>query len=123
MHRYISIAALTMITLVPFGVSSPTDGTYSDRNKIDSEPWRTTRTFVGGERACVVVFGDRGEEDVVSKVHIKVFDAARQLVVEDAGNSNLAGDFGGVAWYPPRTAEYRIEVHSAKANKVWIAIK
>jgi len=123
MRRNAVLAVLAFISLVPFGVSSPIDGTYGEKNDIGSQPWRTTRTFRGGERASVLALGARPDEEFVGKLHIKVFDAKGNLVAEDSGNSNLAGDFVGVVWYPPRTGEYRIEVHSAKANEVYIAVK
>jgi hypothetical protein len=123
MYRYAALAALAILTLVPFGVSSPTDGTYGKKSEVGSQPWRMTRTFQGGERAAVVALGDRAEDEIIGAIQIKVFDAKGTLVVEDTGASKTAGDFAGVAWYPPRTAEYRIEVHSARPNEVYIAIK
>jgi hypothetical protein len=123
MRAYVSIAVLATITLVPLGLSSPIDGTYGKKNKVTEQPWRTTRTFQAGERASVFALGNRADDEVVGKLHIKVLDAKGNLIAEDQGNSNVVGDFAGVTWYPPRTAEYRIEVHSAKANEVYIAIK
>jgi hypothetical protein len=123
MRRCAVIAVLAMSTLVPFGAGSPINGTYSDKNEILSQPWQTTRTFQGGERASVIALGNRADNELIGKISIKILDAKGNLVVEDNGSNNLTGDFVGVAWYPPRTAEYRIEVHSDKANKVWIAIK
>jgi hypothetical protein len=123
MHRYVAIAFLAVLSLVPFGASAPVGGTYSERNEIISEPWRTTRIFQGGERASVFALGDRPDEEFIGKLHVKVFDAKGNLVAEDAGSNSLVGDFVGVSWYPARTAEYRVEVHTEKSNKVWIAIK
>jgi len=118
-----AMAVFAIVTLVPFGVGSPVDGTYGKKNEISSQPWRMTRTFQGGERASVFALGDRSEDEMIGKIHVKVFDSKGTLVAEDQGNSNLVGDFAGVVWYPPRTAEYRIEVHSARPNEVYVAIK
>ena len=121
-----ALAFLAMLAVVPFGVGSPINGSYGDRNEIDAEPWRSTRTFHGGERACVLACGNRGNDgEIISHLHIKILDAAGNVVAEDNGAKGTAGDFVGVLWYPPRTAEYRIEIHNVdrRRNKVYIAIK
>lgn len=105
-------------------VSAPEGGSWQSRVEIESKGlWKKTRTFRGGERAAVLAIGNHEEPGV--QVHVAVFDAKGVLVAEDKGESELAGDFVGVVWYPPRDGDYRIEVrHSgSSANNVYIAIK
>jgi hypothetical protein len=125
-HR-IAISAALMIMccamLCVRAVSSPTSGSWQSREEIGGKIWSTTRTFRGGERAAVLAIGDHEEPDV--RVQIAVFDAKGVLIAEDKGDSELAGDYVGLVWYPPRDGDYRIEVrHSgADVNKIYIAIK
>ena len=58
MRRYVAMAVLAVVSFVPFGISSPIDGTYGKKNEISSQPWRTKRTFQGGERATAFALGD-----------------------------------------------------------------
>ncbi len=122
MRRVIPLVFLSLLALVPFSNSSPTDGSSSTRPKVDTAPWKATRTFRGGERACVMVFGDH---DPVVNLHLLVYDANGILVAEDKANNNLVGDYVGVVWYPPRTGEYKIELRNPgpKTNECYIAIK
>jgi hypothetical protein len=64
-----------------------------------------THTFMGGERACVVAVGDHRPP---SPMEIRVFDAKNVLVAE----ANADTDTAAAIWYPPVTAEYRIEVRN-----------
>ena len=96
MFRIAAFVIPALLALVPFGVSSPIDGTYGKKNDLSTQPWRVTRTFQGGERAAVFALGDRADEELIG-VHIKVFDAKGKLVAEDSGSSKLVGDFAGVA--------------------------
>ncbi len=104
-------------------VSSPTSGSWQNYEKIGSKAWSQTRTFRGGERAAVLAIGDHEDSEV--RVQIAVYDANGTLIAEDKGESELAGDYVGLVWYPPRDGDYRIEVRhsSAAVNTIYIAIK
>jgi hypothetical protein len=96
--------------------TSPVVGPFREQNEGESrrrlEPKDRIRfpcKFVGNERACVIVEGDH---DPVMKLVLKVFDSSDKLVAEDAG-----GDILAVAWYPPRTQEYFIEITQDPTDK------
>jgi hypothetical protein len=103
--------------------SAPINGSWSDRVEIESKVWSQTRTFRGGERAAVLAIGDHEEHG--AKLQVAVFDAKGALIAADKGEGELASDYVGLVWYPPRDGDYRIEVsHSgAAANRIYIAIK
>jgi hypothetical protein len=104
-------------------VSSPTSGSWQKYEKIDSKAWSQKRTFRGGERAAVLAIGDHEDADL--RVQIAVYDANGVLIAEDKGDGELAGDYVGLIWYPPRDGDYRIDVrHSgAGVSTIYIAIK
>jgi hypothetical protein len=64
-----------------------------------------THTFKGGGRACVVAVGDHRPP---SPAEIRVFDAKNVLVAEAHADTDTAA----VIWYPPVTAEYRVEIRN-----------
>jgi hypothetical protein len=66
---------------------------------------QATKTFRGGERACVIVFGDHNPP---SPLDIFVYDAQNRLVAKDQAPSDIAA----AIWYPAQTASYRIEIHN-----------
>ena len=124
MRRIFLLVALSLLAVVPIGTSAPIGGTWSDRVPVESKVWTAVRKFQAGERAAVLAIGDHDERGV--KVHIAVYDVAtKELIAEDRGDSETAGDFVGLTWYPPRDGDYRVEVrHSGSGtNKVYIAIK
>lgn len=103
--------------------SAPIGGSWADKKEIGPKAWSTTRTFRAGERAAILAIGDHEERGV--KLHVAVFDAKGVLIAEDKGDSELASDYVGLVWYPPRDGDYRIEVShtGAAANGCYIAIK
>ena len=123
MRRVIPLVVLSLLALVPFGNSSPSDGSSATRPEVGSAPWTTTRNFRGGERACVFAFGDHKP---VVNLHLLVYEVkSGSLVAEDKANNSLVGDYVGVVWYPPRTGDYKIELRNpgAEVNKCYVAIK
>ena len=122
MRRVIPLVVLALFALVPFGNSSPSSGSFStDKAETGQQPWTATRTFRGGERACVLAFS-RKHEPVIN-LHLIVYDAKGNVVTEDKAKNNLVGDYVGVVWYPPRTGEYKIELRSPQATQCYVAVK
>jgi hypothetical protein len=106
--------------------SAPIGGSWqtTPRAKVEpKQPWSQTFAFRGGERAAVLAIGDHNESGI--RLQVAVFDGKGALVAEDKGGSELASDYVGLVWYPPRDGEYRIDVshNGAGVNKVYIAIK
>lgn len=103
--------------------SGPIDGSWQKREEIGAKVWSQTRKFRGGERAAVLAISDHKDPGV--KLRVAVYDAKGTLIAEDNGETELAGDFAGLVWYPPRDGEYKIEVshNGSGANNVYIAIK
>lgn len=123
----LAISAALMILactiLCVSAVSAPIGGSWQAHKKIEpKEVWSQSRTFRGGERAAVLAIGDHDEPGV--HLHVAVFDAKGGLIAEDKG-TELASDYVGLVWYPPRDGDYRIVVrHSgADTNKIYVAIK
>ncbi len=132
MRGVLCAVGLVMLSLAPFSLGAPVSGTSwaseqvaggTVRDGTVTEPGclRLIKTYVAGERACVVVIGDH---DPVVPIEIKVYDDKDHLVAEDRGQGT-AKDFAAVMWYPPRQATYRIEVCSfgKDYNKCSIAFK
>ncbi|MCS7044776.1 MAG: hypothetical protein NZO58_00315 [Gemmataceae bacterium] len=61
--------------------------------------------FAGGQPARVVV---RGDHNPVVPLEVRVYSEDGRLVASDRREYDLLA----VMWTPPRTAEYRIEVHN-----------
>jgi hypothetical protein len=110
---------LALLSLAPFGRGAPVNGTSwayekvpagTVRDGVVTEPGSLnfTKTYVAGQRACVVVIGDHKP---VVKIAVKVYDAKNNLVAHDEGDGP-AKDFVAVMWYPPRQEAYRIEIFS-----------
>ena len=123
---------LAMLALAPLGQGAPVNGTSwayekvtagTIRDGVVSEPGclHFNKTYVAGQRACVVVIGDH---DPIVDVEVKVYDAKSNLVAHDRGDGS-ARDFAAVMWYPPRQEAYRIEVCSfgKDYNKCSVAFK
>ena len=123
MRTIIGLVVLGLFAIVPFGQSSPIDGSYSNSKiKVGSEAYKITKTFRGGERASVLAYG--GNQPMVN-LHLTVYDAKDNLIAEDKGTSELVGNYVGVVFVPPRTGEYRIELKSATGQPTgcYVAIK
>ena len=133
MRRLATLIALAFLTLVPPGSGGPVDGTSWAEQKVPggtqgahgeiTEPgvMELKKTFMAGERACVVVIGDH---DPVVDIEVKVYDSKKNLVAQDRGQAP-APDYVAVFWYPPRQETYRIVIHSygKDYNKCSVAIK
>jgi hypothetical protein len=132
MRRILVAIGLTVLLLTPFSSGAPIEGTAWMMVKVPegrssdgvvSEPGHLqyNRTFVAGQRACVVAIGDHKPP---VDVEIKVFDAKNQVVAQDKGQGP-AQDFAAVMWYPPRQEQYRIEVYNygKEYNECSIAFK
>lgn len=101
------------------GTGAPTKGPYSlGQWRIGARGSReVVETFRGGQRACVIVEGDHKP---VVDLKVEVFDKAGNLVARDEG-----GDFVSAIWYPPRDAEYRIQIHNSgeEYNDCYVVLK
>ncbi|MSQ93461.1 MAG: hypothetical protein EXR98_02770 [Gemmataceae bacterium] len=123
MRRILGVTMFALAAVVPFGVGAPTIGSWSDYVEVGSQSWTTTKSFRGGERACVLVIGDHKEE---VQLEVTIHDVAKgTTVAADKTANKLVGDYVGVIWYPPRDGDYRIDVRSSggSLNKCYIAIK
>ena len=123
MRHVVPLVLLSLLALVPVGVSSPVDGSSTSKHDVGPSPWTTTRSFRGGERATVLAFSLKHEP--VVNLHLLIYDAKGNLVAEDKASNNLVGDYVGATWYPPRTGEYKIELRNPSGASVpcYIAIK
>ena len=132
MRRIVLPLACIFLVLVPFSSGAPVDGTswahrevgagtVSDGKVTEPGVLELSKTFVAGQRACVIVIGDHKP---VVDVEVKVYDPRNNLVAQDRGQ-DPAPDFVAVMWYPPRQERYRIVIHSygKEYNKCSIAIK
>ncbi len=114
MARKLFPVGLILLSLVPFSRGGPVDGTSWEQKQVprgsakEAGSLRFSKTFVAGQRACVIVIGDHKP---VVDVEVKVYDAKGRLVAEDRGQ-DPAKDFVAVMWYPPRQETYSIEVRS-----------
>ena len=124
MRRILALTFMISLAFVPIGNGSPTDGSWGESVGIPTSPaWETTKSFRGGERACVLAIGDHQQE--IPNLHVAIYDKNNQLVAEDKGENTLVGDYVAVIWYPPRDGNYRIVVRNPASgiNKCYIAIK
>jgi hypothetical protein len=131
MRRWVWLIGLCGLAGVSVGHAGPVDGTRGSYETISAGSvvggemvpgqYSVQKTFRAGERACVLVIGDHKP---VVDLTVTIYDAAGQVVVQDRGKGGT-GDFVAAIWYPPRTADYRIEVLSPGTdfNKCYIAIK
>ena len=131
MRRWTWTVGLLGLVGVSVGHAMPVDGTRGRYETIPASSnlggetvpgqFSEKKTFRGGERACVFVIGDH---QPVVELTVTIYDAAGKVVAQDKGQG-AAADFVAAIWYPPRTAEYRIEVLSPgkEFNKCYIAIK
>lgn len=118
----VAVAAAALLSASWRAHSAPINGSMSAEPKIGAEPWSQMIGFRGGERAAVLAIADHLAPD--DKLHVAVYDTKGKLIAENTG-SDSSGNFAGVVWYPPRDAEYKIEVsHGGQGvTKAYIAVK
>ena len=92
---------------IPEAINPANPGTYVLQEK-----------FRGGQRACVIVEGDHKP---VVDLEIVVYDVKNRMVAHDKGD----GDIIAAIWYPPRDAEYKIEIRNPGQdyNAVYVVVK
>ena len=122
MRHILMLALVACLAFAPIGVGSPIDGSTALDGELKDDVWSTARMFRGGQRASVIVIGSR---ENAANIELTVRDAKGKLIVEDKANGGLAGTIVAVLWYPPRDAEYRIEVRQpgAQNREFYCAIK
>lgn len=122
MRRILAFVSLLFLVLAPMGAGAPLTGAWFMAEEIGSEPFKKTTRFRGGERAVVLVAGKNHE---TARLHLAIYDVHGKLVAEDTGKDPPVGDMVGVIWYPPRDADYRIEIKNldSRANRCFVTIK
>jgi hypothetical protein len=122
----VSIAGL--LAAGHFGTAGPVGGPVGRYAKL--EPGSTLRfaaQFKGGERACVIVKGDHDPpmDITITVFEIKEDPASKQQSLVPVAKDNAGGDLCSVIWYPPRTAQYAVEIssHGSVWNKIWLAVR
>jgi hypothetical protein len=122
MRSIFVLGPLLLLAAAAIGVGGPVTGVSFQKKEIDENPWIQTRRFTGGERAAVLV---RGSNHAGAGLHLTVHDANGKLVAEDKGKDPPVPDMVAVFWYPPRDAEYRIEIRNldSRANECYITVK
>jgi hypothetical protein len=120
MHRILALGLFGIMILTPLSVGSPIDGSFSKRTDLRDDAYSVTKTFRAGERASVLAFAIR---EAPTSLHISVFNAKNELVAEDKADGSLAGNIGGVIWYPSEDGEYRIEVRMPGVREIYVAVK
>lgn len=120
MCRLAIVVLLAFPVIASSAAAGPLKFYKAGRRRVEKDKALTFKwPFKGGERACVLVEGDR---DPSMKISVKVYDVkTKRLVGEDTFE-----DFCAVIWYPPRDGEYRIEIalHNAPIyNLCFIALK
>jgi hypothetical protein len=108
--RLISIAGMVFaFACTPMLSGGPTNGGVLE--KIEKSPWKVTFKFRAGEKATVLARAASPESK--TKLAVTVFDMAGKVIVEATGKNPPSASMVAVYWYPPREAEYQIEVKSA----------
>lgn len=75
--------------------------------------------FKGGERACVIALASSGDDDQTHTLTLKVYDPQDNEVGTDRGERTA------VIWYPPRDADYRVEIRTTASDigRCYVAVK
>lgn len=124
MYRLAALVGLLFVGFVSIGVAGPITGGFAKQEKIGtgSDAWKTTQRFRGGERAAVLV---ANKSEAAARFHIAVYDAKGNLVVEDKNQESSKEDLVSVFWYPPRDAEYRVEIKNldGRTNACFVTFK
>jgi hypothetical protein len=110
-----------LLLVAQTGVSSPLAGKQAleEPMRVPANGKKAVRAdFHGGERACVIV---KGDHKPVVDLRLSVYDKKGNLVAKDEGG----GDYVAAIWYPPRDAEYRIEIFNPgkEYNDCYVSFK
>ena len=120
-----AVTLTAFLLLVSCSRGGPENGAQASFQELPSGgPWKQTIRFRGGERACVFAKGHlerSAGNDASGVLRIAIYDAAGKLVVS---NPDTLG-YAVVFWYPPRTADYEIQIHnsSGQEKRVYVCIK
>jgi hypothetical protein len=122
----VGLAGLAALT--DFGSAAPVKGPISGYQKIEAgSKLRFALTYKGGERACVIVKGDRDPPVnlTISVFELKEDPATKRTAETLVAKDDLGTDLCSVIWYPPRTGPYAVEISSDSPvwNKIWLAVK
>ena len=127
MVRLIILVGVSLLSFVPFGVSSPVDGGLASRPEIGGgQTYSVKKSFRAGERAAVLALIQAARVDAsMVNLSIAVYDKKGTLVVEDKAVGSAQFDFATVFWYPPRDGDYTVEVSNTSSLPVpiWVAVK
>src|SRR5438105_2175802 len=103
----VGLAGLPALTRL--GSAAPLKGPIGTYQKLEAgSKLRFAETFKGGERACVIVKGDRDPPVnlTISVFELKEDPGTKQLVQTLVARDDAGDDLCSVIWYPPRTAVY-----------------
>jgi hypothetical protein len=122
MRICVVIGSVLLLAFASIGAGGPVTGGWFDELKIGSKSWTDTKRFRANERASVLV---RGNANSKSAMQISVYDSKGTLVVEEKGKFPPVADMLAVFWYPPREAEYKIEIKNLGTgeNSCYVTIK
>ncbi|MBI3406877.1 MAG: hypothetical protein HY040_00790 [Planctomycetes bacterium] len=115
------ICALFVATELSYG--GPEMGARAGTYDVGADPWEATIRFKASERASVFAKGKLTKDgnDATGSLLIEVHDADGKLV---ASSHDTLG-YAVVFWYPPRSGEYKIQVHnnSGQTKRIYLCIK
>ena len=122
MRYTLILSSLMLLFLAPLGAGGPTGGGFFKEVEIGQTPWQDKKRFRAGERAAVLV---RGTNHTGPGVQVSVFDADGKIVVEVKGKNPPVPDMVAAFWYPPREADYKIEIKNldSRVNTCYVTIK
>jgi hypothetical protein len=142
MRRFGVLATLVLgLTLWSRSLKAgPVEGSVVGYHKLEEgEVFPRKVMFKGGQRACVIILGDRKP---IVPLSLEVHDDKNNPIGKDEPskadleNQQTPGnDFRAVIWYPPRDGEYTITIRNRgryspedrdkglNYSKCWIAIR
>ncbi len=119
MRRSLLLACLGALSIASLATSGPVDGPKTNEVRVDlaqgaggevqPAKYRFKSTFRGGERACIIAYGDHKP---VVEMAVTVYDETGKVKIAENVGSADSMDFVAVIWYPPRDTKYVIEVVS-----------
>ena len=107
------LGILTLLAAAPVLNGGPVGGGVLEHFEKRSQ-WKTTMKFRGGEKATVFARAASPESKV--KLHVTISDTDGKTIIEAAGKNPPSASMVAVFWYPPRDAEYHIEVKTADSE-------